>query len=205
MNRTPDFPFLTEFPLYCCVVLHSIRSPRKPLNNNNTLGFQENRDICEHLVILVAERNTTMNPAAALSRSASGKHLSFRSNLHGMNNHLSAPAAARRGARRSSDSLSFGSHRYADDSESNCILSEGQSGFDYAKERLEKRQMFLRSYHFTTEAKAEATSNSSSTLSQKGRACFFKVRTALWTVIACNTARAGFVRIHRHANASSPE
>jgi hypothetical protein len=175
----------------------------EPLNNNSTVSLEENRDFCEHLVILGAERNTTMNPAAALSRSVSGKHLSFRSNLHGMNHHHTAPAAARRGVRRLSDSLSFGSRRYADDCESNCILSEGQSGFDYAKERLEKRQMFLRSYHFTT--KAEASSNSSSTLSQKGRACLFRVRTALWTVIACNTPRAGFVRIHRHANPSSPE
>lgn len=163
-----------------------------------------------------------MNPAASLSRSVSGKHLSFRSNLQGLNYHLSAPAPApapvpaapRKGVRRLSESLSFRSRLYAHDCESNCALSEGQFGFDYAKERLEKRQMFLRSYHFTTEG--ESSGNSRNSVSQKGKACLFRIRTALWTVIACNTPRAWdkhhsnhhvfpFVRINREANASSSQ
>lgn len=193
------------------------RGTLEPFTTNNTLAFEENTEFRQKLVILDVERNKTMNPAAALSRSVSGNHLSFRSNLQGVNYHLSgpAPAATRRGVRRSSESLSFRCRLYADDCESNCMMGEGKFGFDYAKERLEKRQMFLRSYHFTTEAEEASTSNNRSTLSQKGRACLFRIRTALLTVIACNPPRAfdkhhsnrhvfpvkGFVRIHPHANA----
>jgi hypothetical protein len=119
-----------------------------------------------------------MNPAAPLSRSVSGKHLSFRSNLHGI-------AGTRRYVRRLSKRLSFGSRLYADECESNHILGEGQFGFDYAKERLKKRQMFLRSYHFTTDAE-EASSISSDTVSEKVEGFLFKIRAALWTVMACN-------------------
>lgn len=152
-----------------------------------------------------------MNPAAALSRSASGKHLSFRSNLHGIDHLLTAPSpnSGRKGVRRLTESLSFGSPlNYTEKCGSNCILSEGQFGFDYAKERLEKRQMFLRSYRFTSEAK-EASRNSCSKLSQKVGGCLFRIRAALWTVIACNPPHAdghnGFVRLHRHTNPLSSQ
>ncbi|GLJ19101.1 hypothetical protein SUGI_0343040 [Cryptomeria japonica] len=127
------------------------------------------------------------NQSALFSRSFSGRHLSFRSNLNLGNV---------RSRRISTKSFSFShifEHRGCSDdfNESECNSCQDEfnecewnscqgcsncGSLDYALERLQKRQMFLRSYQLSRKKK----------LSQKLKASFLKLKEELWSGVAWN-------------------
>ncbi|KAH9320002.1 hypothetical protein KI387_021771, partial [Taxus chinensis] len=121
---------------------------------------------------------TATNSSALLTRSFSGKHLSFRSNF-------SLGNVSGRITR--STSLSFFGCAHDFNEYEWDLQGCSNHGFDYAIERLRKRQIFLRSYRLKSKEKK----------AEKIKACFHELKQALFTAASWNCCSRGYERIEK--------